>query len=396
MELQSLINQRLHLWQEAKDFVNQHQNDKGLLDDEAYAQYESMEKEIANYSREIERKERERAMEHQLQQPTSQPLVDQPHSHLEGDQPLRASNRYKEGILRALRSNFRDISNELKEGTDGSGGYLVPEEYDVRLIDQLQEENIIRKLATSIQTSGLHKINIAATKPAALWVEEGGQLTFGDGSFDQISLDAHKLHVAIKVTEELLYDAAFDLEQYILKAFVQALSNAEEDAFLNGDGVNKPTGIFHETKGGQVGVTSKTNKITADEVVSLIYALKRPYRKNAAFILNDQTLAHLRTLKDGNGQYLWQPGLQEGEPDRLLGYAVYTSSFAPLAEKGKFAMAFGDFSYYNIGDRGTRSFQDLKELFAGNGMIGFLAKERVDGVLVRPEAVQLLKVGGAS
>ncbi len=89
--------------------------------------------------------------------------------------------------------------------------------------------------------------------------------------------------------------------------------------------------------------------------------------------------------------HIWQPNYQSGEPDRLLGYEVYTSAYAPTD-----AMAFGDFSYYNIGDRGTRSFAELKELFAGNGMVGFVAKERVDGKLVLPEAVQILKIGGTS
>lgn len=120
----------------------------------------------------------------------------------------------------------------------------------VRLVDVLNEENIMHCLATRIVTSGEHKINIAATKPAASWIEEGGALTFGDATFDQKILDAHKLHVAIKVTEELLYDNAFNLENYILVQFGKALANAEEDAFLNGNGTGKPTGIFDGTGGG--------------------------------------------------------------------------------------------------------------------------------------------------
>ena len=162
---------------------------------------------------------------------------------------------------------------------------------------------------------------------------------------------------------------------------------------LNGDGVNKPTGIFDSKKGGELGVTTKAQTITADELIDLVYSLDRPYRKKAAFILNDATVAQIRKLKDVNGAYIWQPSLKDGEPDRLLGYPAYTSAFAPKAEKGKLAVAFGDFSYYKIGDRGNRSFQDLKELFAGNGMVGFLGKERVDGILVLREAVKLLKIG---
>ena len=103
--------------------------------------------------------------------------------------------------------------------------------------------------------------------------------------------------------------------------------------------------------------------------------------------MNDKTISLVRKLKDNNGAYIWQPSYQEGEPNRVLGYPVYTSAFAP-----ENAIAFGDYSYYNIGDRGTRSFKELTELFAGNGMIGFVAKERVDGKLVLKEAVQILPV----
>ena len=263
----------------------------------------------------------------------------------------------------------------------------MPEEYDSRLIDVLEEENIMRKLAHRITTSGEHKINIAATKPAAAWIEEGGALQWGDATFDQILLDAHKLHVAIKITEELLYDNAFRLENYIIEQFGKALANAEEDAFLNGSGVGQPLGLFAEKGGGTIANTVATP--TGDDVINLVYALKRPYRKNASFIMNDQAVAMIRTFKDNNGAYMWQPSVRAGEPDKLLGYPVHTSPFCPVN-----MMAFGDYSYYNIGDRGTRSFKHLTELFAGNGMIGFVAKERVDGKLILPEAVQILKVTG--
>ena len=393
MTIKELLKMRNDAWNKAKEFAESKKDENGLMSDEDFKIYEEMERKIKNYTREIERKKREEEMDKELEKPTTKALTNEPTTFNEEEKPMRARDVYKKSMMKALRSNFRDITNELKVGTDESGGYLVPEELESEIVSGLEEENIVRKLATSVQTSGLHKINIAATKPAALWVEEGGELTFGDGKFDQISLDAHKLHVGIKVTEELLYDSAFDLEKYITEEFTRALANAEEDAFLNGDGTNKPTGIFDSKKGGEVGATTKTANITADELMDLVYSLDRPYRKNAAFILNDSTVAQIRKLKDQNGAYMWQPSLKDGEPDRLLGYPAYTSAFTPKAEKGKLAIAFGDFSYYKIGDRGHRSFQDLKELFAGNGMVGFLGKERVDGILILREAVKLLKIG---
>lgn len=390
-----LREKRTKAWEAAKAFLDTKRGADGLVSEEDTATYEKMEADVLALGREIDRLEKQAALDLELSKPTSVPLTGKPNTGVQDEAPKtgRASDAYKRSMLDALRSNFRRVSDILQEGVDADGGYLVPVEYDDRLIESLAEENIFRNFATVIKTGGERKINIAASTPAAAWIEEGGALTFGDATFDQINLDAHKLHVAVKVTEELLYDNVFQLENYILEKFAKALANAEEDAFLNGNGIGKPLGIFAETGGGQVGVTTASpTAITADEVINLIYALKRPYRKNAKFIVNDQTLAVLRKLKDGNGAYLWQPSLQAGEPDSLFGYPIYTSAFVPVIAAGKPVMAFGDFSYYNIGDRGPRSFQELKELYAGNGMVGFVVKERVDGKLVLPEAVQILKM----
>jgi HK97 family phage major capsid protein len=387
MTIKELIEKRAKVWETAKNFVETHEDKNGVLSAEDTETYNKMEKEIEDLTTSIERQTRAERREAELSKPVNSPITGKPFmSGKEKEKTGRASDEYRDAMISAMRTNFRNVSNVLQEGVDADGGYLVPEEYDRRLIDVLDEENIMRGLATTITTAGQHKINIAATKPAAAWIEEGGALTFGDATFDQIYLDAYKLHVAIKVTEELLYDNAFGLENYIITQFGKALANAEEDAFLNGDGKGKPTGIFDKTKGGQIAGTL-TAAIKSDDLIDLVYGLKRPYRKSASFIMNDSTLASLRKLKDNNGAYIWQPSYKEGEPDRVLGYTVHTSSFAPTN-----AIAFGDYSYYNIGDRGSRSFGELRELFAGNGMIGFLAKERVDGKLVLPEAVKVLKL----
>lgn len=388
MTILEMREKRNKAWEAAKAFVETKRDKDGLLSEEDAKTYAAMEQKVKDIGTEIDRMQAMEEMENALNKPVNTPIVAKP-MKADGNEKAktgRASDEYREGMLKALRSNFKQVSNVLQEGVDADGGYLVPEEYDNRLIDVLDQENIMRKLATKITTSGEHKINIAATKPAASWIEEGGALTFGDATFSQILLDAHKLHVAIKVTEELLYDNAFGLENYIITQFGKALANAEEDAFFNGDGVGKPLGLFAENGGGQIAETL-TAAIKADDIINLVYALKRPYRKSAAFIINDKNIAAIRKLKDNNGAYIWQPSAQAGEPDRLFGYPVYTSAYAP-----ENAIAFGDYKYYNIGDRGTRSFKQLVELFAGNGMIGYVAKERVDGKLILPEAVQILKL----
>ena len=387
-----LTEKRAKAWETAKAFLDAKRNADGFVSAEDAATYEKMEADVQNLTTEIERLARQQAIDDKLAQATSKPITMQPNAQMETERakPFRERTAYKNAMVDALRTNFRKISDVLQEGVDADGGYLVPVEYDNRLIEVLKEENIMRGLATRITTSGEHKINIAATTPAALWVEEGGALTFGDATFDQKFVDSHKLHVAIKVTEELLYDSAFDLEKYIITQFGKALANAEEDAFLNGDGKGKPYGIFDAATGGESAGTLSAD-IKADDIFDLIYKLKRPYRKGASFIMNDKTIAQIRKLKDNNGQFLWQPSLVAGEPDQIAGYTVRTSAYAP-----ENAIAFGDYSYYNIADRGARSFKTLNELFAGNGMVGFVAKERVDGLLLLPEAVQIMNLKTAS
>lgn len=393
-EITKMQEKREAAWQAAKAFVNERKDKDGLLSEADAKTYDEMEAKVNAYSREIDRLTKQEAMDKELEKPTSKPLMTQP-----GTQPsdnkkstkFSSTDSYKEAMMDAIRGKFRTITNVLREGVQEDGGYLVPDEYDSRLIEVLDENNIMRQLATQIQTSGEHKINIAATKPAAGWLDEGTTLTFGDAKFSQIMLDAHKLGVGIQITEELLYDSMFNLETYVTNEFGKALANAEEDAFLNGTGKNQPTGIFDATGGGQVTKTLSAD-ITADDIVDLVYSLKRPYRPTAVFIMNDKTVAQIRKLKTtGSNEYLWQPSYQSNEPDKLLGYKIYTSQYAP-----EDAIAFGMMSYYNIGDRGGRTFQELTEVAAAQGMVNFLAKERVDGKLVLPEAVKILKLKPAA
>ncbi len=392
--INTLRENRAKAWEEAKNFLDTHRTENGTLSAEDGAIYDHLEEDIMNLGKEIDRLERAEAIDAELSRPIGTPLSNIPGRGTD-IKTGRASDEYKAAMLTALRTNFRQISNTLIEGTDASGGYLVPAEYDSRLIEKLEEENIMRSLGTVIQTAGERKINVAATKPAGSWVEESGEIQFGNASFDQVILDAYKLSVAIKVSEELLADNQYDLEGFLIRSFGQAIAQKEEEAFIIGDGNSKPTGILNDTHGGQIGITAAAeDSITVDEVLDLIYKLKRPYRNKAVFLMADSTLATIRKIKDGMGMYIWQPALTAGEPDRLFGYPVYTSAYVPAIAAGQPVIAFGDMSYYNIGDRGTRSFAALHELYAGVGQIGFVAKERVDGKLILPEAVQVLKMKG--
>lgn len=390
-----LRESRAKMWATMESFLDTHANDKGVLSAEDDATYNKMEKELEDLTTEIKRMERREAIEAELSKPVSSPITEKPMAAAEEDKTGRASNAYKKSFWNVMRKKVvsPEVMNALQIGTDSEGGYLVPDEYEKTLVEALEDENIFRKLANVIKTSsGDRKIPVVATKGSASWVDEEGQIPDSDDSFSQVSIGAYKLGTLIKVSEELLNDSVFNLESYISKEFARRIGSKEEEAFFNGDGTGKPLGIFAATGGAEVGVTAASaTAITADELIDLYYSLKAPYRKNAVWVLNDSTVKAIRKLKDNNGNYLWQPALTAGTPDTILGRPVLTSSYVPEIKAGAKTVAFGDFKYYWIADRAGRNFKKLTELYAATGQVGFVATQRVDGKLVLPEAIKVLK-----
>lgn len=395
MTITELREKRAKTWNAMETFLASQRNDKGVLSAEDDATYSRMEQELDDLTREIKRMERKDAIEAELNKPVASPLTAKPMSPNDKDEKEgRASNTYKKSFWNAMRDKAARpaVMDALKIGSDAEGGYLVPDEYEKTLIEGLEEENIFRKIAKVINTSsGDRKIPVVATKGTASWVDEEGLINESDDTFGQVSIGAYKLGTLIKVSEELLNDSVFDLEDYISTEFARRIGSREEDAFFNGDGVGKPTGIFNSTGGAEIGVTSASaTAITADELIDLFYSLKAPYRKNAVWVLNDATVKAIRKLKDNNGNYLWQPAITANTPDTILGKPVFTSSYVPTIGAGAKSIAFGDFTYYWVADRQARSFKRLNELYAATGQVGFMATQRVDGKLILPEAIKVL------
>ncbi|GHU82465.1 hypothetical protein AGMMS50284_4370 [Clostridia bacterium] len=305
----------------------------------------------------------------------------------------RASDAYRTAFWNAMRT--KAVSNDLAEGTQTQGGYLVPIEFERMLVQALGENNVIRQLARVIPTHGTElQIPVVASRGNASWLTEGGEISLSDDVFGQVTLGAYKLGTMIKVSHELLADSAFPLDSFLAEDFGRRIGDLEEEAFVSGNGTGKPTGFLTTASVGKT--AASPTAITFDEVIDLYHSLKSPYRKKSVFIANDLTISAMRKLKDSNGRYLWQPALTAGDPDTILGRPVYVSSFMPQIAAGAKALAFGDFSYYWIGDRQGRTFQRLEELFAGTDQVGFKATQRVDGKLILPEAVKVLAMGASS
>ncbi|WP_407567453.1 phage major capsid protein [Limosilactobacillus fermentum] len=387
-----LQEKRAKIWKQAKDFLDERQAKSDILSAEDNATYERMEKDVVDLGKEIDRLNKQAAIDNELNQPTTNAIVGAPTLGKESG----AKDQYDQSFWNMMRGNVSaNVMNALKEGSDSDGGYLVPDEFENQLIQKLHQENVLRSISHVIQTSsGDHKIPVVASEGTASWLDEEAAYTESNSSFGQVTLGAHKLGTLIKVSDELLNDSAFDLTNYISTEFARRLGDSEEEAFLTGNGTGRPTGILNDSNGAKDGVTAAAaDAITFDELIDLFYSLKEPYRKNAVFLMNDSTVKAVRKLKDQNGQYIWQPSVQLGTPDMILNRPVFTSQYMPTLSAGNKIALFGDFSYYWIADRQGRTFKRLNELYAVNGQVGFLGSQRVDAKTILPEALTTLKMG---
>jgi HK97 family phage major capsid protein len=310
--------------------------------------------------------------------------------HISSD--VRASAEYNKGFGAYIRSGARQLLATMNITTPADGGYAVPQEWDKNLIEKLVNVNVMRQICDVITTQSDRNFTVENSIGSADWAAESAVSHNDDSSdddtFSQVVIGSHKLTRIVKVTEELLLDAFFDVQGYLNRKFSNAFGIAEESAFVGGNGSGKPTGVL---SGATLGLTAAgAAAITADELLGLYHSLKRAYRANGTFLMNDSTALLIRKLKDTTGQYIWQAGLQAGQPDVLLGKPVAITDFMPNAATGLKSVLFGDFKYYQICDRSSRTFTRLNELYAANGQVGFRGVERTDGKTTLGEAIKYL------
>ena len=393
-QILTMREKRANLWDAAKKYRDTHIGEDGTMSSEDAATYDRMVEDVDRMKTEVERLERQQAIDAELNQPIAKPLTGKPLQPGMDEKTGRATDSYRNAFWKAMRNKTvrPEVYNALEVGTDSEGGYLVPDEYEHTLIEALEEKNIFRRLAHVIHTSsGERKIPVSVSKGTAAWIDEEAAYPESDDSFGQVSISAFKLATMIKISEELLNDSVFNMPAYISKEFARRIGAAEEEAFFTGNGTGKPLGILAATGGAQTGLTAASSTaVTFDEIIDLYYSLRAPYRQDAVFIMNDATIKALRKLKNGSGDYIWQPSVTLGAPDRVLNRPVYTSQYMPMLAAGAKTILFGDLSYYWVADREGRQFKRLNELYAATGQVGFLASERVDGKLILGEAVQVL------
>ena len=278
----------------------------------------------------------------------------------------------------------------LRRGSAGAGNFIVPDTFEKKIVKALTERSLLRKLGTVLKTNSTMRIPTVIAEGQATWVPENEPVLFSDTEYGEIILGAYKLAHKVIVSDEMLEDADFDVEDYIRQLFVESISAAEESAFFNGDGKGKPLGILHQASVGAV--KSETDSIDFDDIINLIHSVKEPYRKNAVLILSHDALCKLRLQRLYHGRRAFDDALKDDENDTLLGYKYYVSDHLDRVEGGSKPILFGDFSYFWIGERGKRSVKRLVERYADHGQVAYITSERVDAKLVLPEAVKCLEV----
>ena len=389
-KIMELRSKRAQLWEQTKKFLEDHRGENGMVEASAVEQYDKLTADVKALGNEIKRLEEQMELDAQLSEPTSKPVQNKPSASAS-----KTTEVYNNAFWDMMRGHgdMAEVRNALSVGVNEDGGFTVPDEFERRLIQGLEENNIFRRLAHVIKTSsGTRKIPIANDTLEASWIDEGDPITEGTTSFAQATLSAYKMGKLIKVSNELLHDSAFNIASYIADRFGNTMGRAEEKAFIAGDGDKKPTGVLSSAELG-VTATSQT-AISFDEIFKLYYSLKAPYRSKAVFICNEDLLLQIMMLKDGQSNYIWKPAIDVGKPDTILGRPIYTSGYMPTLGAAAKVMIFGDLSYYWIADRGERTFKRLNELYAAADQVGFVTTQRIDGKLILPEAVKVLKMAG--
>lgn len=378
-QLQEKSQKLLHDMRALNDLVL---SEKRAMSTDEQTKYDAMDADFDKIRAEIKRLEKLEENERFMNEPINKIGFDSSDKK-EDDE----ANKYKRAFFDYVKGSEFE-KRDLSAGVNTDGGYTVPVVYHNQIIEKLQKTTLMRQLASVMQTTSTTKIPLGTTIPEFGWIDEKGTYPNADTKFDQITLDAFKFGGIVKITEELLQDSAINIENYVMRKISEGMGYHEENAFIGGNGVKKPTGI----KNAPIGITTASSTaIAADEIIDMFYSLNQRYRTNAKWLISDDFEKAIRKLKDTTGQYIWQPGLSLDKPATILNKPVYNSEFMDALGEGLIPAIFGDLKYYQIADRGNMSIQRLNELYAGTGQVGFRVNKRIDGKLTLDSAVRTLK-----
>ena len=306
-----------------------------------------------------------------------------------------------------LRRGRETEVKSINGSSPSDGGFAVPQAIDAIIARELAEISPIRSLAQVVQTgtAGYRKL-VSTGGTASGWVSEtAGRPETNAPNFAEIAPPSGELYANPAASQAMLDDVAFDLERWLANEISIEFARAEGSAFINGTGTNQPEGFLTAATSvaedgvrafGQVqyigsGDASGFDAAPEAKLIDLIHALKSGHRQGASFVMNSSTLAAVRKLKTADGAFLWQPGLVDGQPDRLLGYPVVEAEDMPDVAAGEFPIAFGNFRHgYLIAENSAT--RVLRDPFSNKPFVHFYATKRVGGQVLDSNAIKLLKV----
>ena len=292
----------------------------------------------------------------------------------------------------------------LNTAVAGDGGYLVDPQTAETIQSVLASTASIRAIANVVQVEATsYDVLIDHSELGHGWANETSTVAeTATPVIDRITIPLHELSALPKASQRLLDDSAFDIETWLAARIGDKFARAEADAFVNGDGIDKPVGFMpHPTVAndswswdnlGYVATGADGDFVSGDAIIDLVYALGAQYRANGTFVMNSKTAGAVRKLKDGDGRFLWSDGLAAGEPARLLGYPVLIAEDMPDIGSDAFAIAFGDFNAgYTVAER--PDLRVLRDPFSAKPHVLFYATKRVGGDVSDFAAIKLLKFG---
>lgn len=329
-----------------------------------------------------------------------------------GGTQTKEVSEHKTAFMNFVRKGKEDGLRELEQkalqvGVDSDGGYAVPEELDRTILNLLQDEVVMRQEATTITVGGSDYkklVNLGGTSSG--WVGETEERPATDTSkLGQITPFMGEIYGFPQATQMMLDDAFFNVESWINSELAIEFSEKEEIAFTGGDGTKKPKGFLAyatslaDDKTRAFGtlqhvLSGATASVTADAIIKMVYTLRKVHRAGAKFMLNNNSLFQVRILKDSEGNYLWRPGLELGQPSMLAGYGIAENEQMPDIAADAKAIAFGNFKRgYTIVDRiGTRI---LRDPYTNKPFVGFYTTKRTGGMVSDSQSIKLMKIGAA-
>lgn len=299
------------------------------------------------------------------------------------------SNWARHGVERMQADEVK----ALRVADDTRGGFLAPGEFSTELLKDIVQFSPIREAArVGSMSVGSIKIPKRTSRITAQWVDEIEERPRTEPAYGMIGLEAHEMSCYVDVSNQLLEDAAINIEAELSADFAEEFGRLEGTAFVNGDGVKKPLGIMSDPTVQTVASGSATT-ITPEALIRLLYSLAPAYRNSGSWLLNGTSIAAIRLLKDTTGRFIWQDSISEGQPSTLLGRPVVEAIDMPDIAANATPILYGDIAAaYRIYDRVGLSVLRNPYTLDIYGQTRFTARRRVAGSVVRPEAIRKLRI----